>query len=198
LQTPEHAPPSPADLVVRAAGGDRVALGELLRKLGPGMVRTATKVTGSRADAEDAVQEAMLQLARSLGGLKEPRAIAAYASRIVLRTALRSRRRVRPEHDEHDDLDELASELHSTDEMLERRRQVERALGLLERLPEEQAEVMMMHCVEGYTVAEVAEAMGVSFHTITSRVRLAKQHLERLRGRTSPRRALELAGGALK
>jgi RNA polymerase sigma-70 factor (ECF subfamily) len=195
LQTPEPAPPYPADLVVRAAGGDRVALGELLRKLGPGMFRTASKVTGSRADAEDAVQEAMLQLARSLGGLKEPRAIAAYASRIVLRTALRSRRRARREQDEHD---ELASETHSTDEMLERRRQVERALGLLERLPEEQAEVMMMHYVEGYTVAEVAEAMGVSFHTITSRVRLAKHHLERMRGRASPRRALELAGGALK
>jgi RNA polymerase sigma-70 factor (ECF subfamily) len=194
----EHALPSPADLVVRAAGGDRVALGELLRKLGPGMVRTAYKVTGSRADAEDAVQEAMLQLARSLGGLKEPRAIAAYASRIVLRAALRSRRRARPDQDEHDDLDDLASENHPTDEMLERRRQVERALALLERLPEEQAEVMMMHCVEGYSVAEVAEAMGVSFHTITSRVRLAKQHLERIRNRTSPRRALELAGGALK
>jgi RNA polymerase sigma-70 factor (ECF subfamily) len=194
----EHALTSPADLVARAAGGDRVALGELLRKLGPGMFRTAYKVTGSRADAEDAVQEAMLQLARSLGGLKEPRAIAAYASRIVLRTALRSRRRARREQDEQDELDELASETHSTDEMLERRRQVERALGLLERLPEEQAEVMMMHCVEGYTVAEVAEAMGVSFHTVTSRMRLAKQHLERMRGRTSPRRALELAGGALK
>jgi RNA polymerase sigma-70 factor (ECF subfamily) len=194
----EHALTSPADLVARAAGADRVALGELLRKLGPRMFRTAYKVTGSRADAEDAVQEAMLQLARSLAGLKEPRAITAYASRIVLRTALRSRRRARREQDEQDELDELASETHSTDEMLERRRQVERALGLLERLPEEQAEVMMMHCVEGYTVAEVAEAMGVSFHTITSRVRLAKQHLERMRSRTSPRHALELAGGALK
>jgi RNA polymerase sigma-70 factor (ECF subfamily) len=186
-------------LAVEAQRGDRVALRELLRGLGPMMVRTATTILGSRTDAEDIVQESMLVLARSLGDLRETRAIVAYTKRIVVRTAIRARRRAGPIPETLDGIAGLAgaSASQPIEDSLEHRQHVERALALLDRLPEEQAEVMLMHLVEGHTVAEVAEAMGVSFHTITSRIRLAKQHLERMRTWSPPRLVRDEPGRAL-
>jgi RNA polymerase sigma factor (sigma-70 family) len=46
---------------------------------------------------------------------------------------------------------------------------------LLDALPQQQAEVLALHCVLGYTVPEIAESAGVPLETVRSRLRLAKQ-----------------------
>ena len=186
--------PSGLVTLTRAAmRGDRKSLERLLPRLTRRMFRTAHGVLGRREDAEDVTQEALVVLARTLGELRQPDAVAAYADRIVLRMALRQRQRraqteVRTESiDDHDRVVHLeASEPRGDDELALRQR-VERALELLDRLPSAQAEVILMRFVEGYTAAEVAAAEGVSVHTINSRVRLAKQRLERFLSRARMR-----------
>jgi RNA polymerase sigma-70 factor (ECF subfamily) len=48
---------------------------------------------------------------------------------------------------------------------------------LLDELPPAQAEVLVFHCALGFTVEEVASAVGRPAETVRSRLRLAKQAL---------------------
>ena len=50
---------------------------------------------------------------------------------------------------------------------------------LLTTLPEPQAEALALHCVLGYTTAEIASSVRVPVETVRSRLRLAKQALRR-------------------
>jgi RNA polymerase sigma factor (sigma-70 family) len=84
------------DLARRAAGGDESARSELVRELQPLVVRTARLIVGSgSAAAEDAAQDALIDLLHGLEGLRDPRAITAWACRIATRRALRVARRER-------------------------------------------------------------------------------------------------------
>src|SRR4051794_5359037 len=69
---------------------------DLLAELRPLVVRTVRLVVGAgSAIAEDAAQEALLELSRSLPRLREPGAAPAFAARIAVRTALRVAKRER-------------------------------------------------------------------------------------------------------
>src|SRR5204863_904281 len=59
--------------------------------------------------------------------------------------------------------------------LVARRRELLR--HLLEDLPEPQAEVLLLHCVSGFTLEEVAAATRVPHETARSRLRLAKAAL---------------------
>src|SRR2546421_310953 len=84
------------DLARRAAGGEEAARAELVRELQPLVVRTARLIVGSgSAAAEDAAQDALVDLLRGLGSLRDPQAITAWAGRIAARGALRVARRER-------------------------------------------------------------------------------------------------------
>jgi len=84
------------DLARRAAGGEEAARAELVRELQPLVVRTARLIVGSGSGAaEDAAQDALVDLLRGLGSLRDPQAITAWACRIATRRALRVARRER-------------------------------------------------------------------------------------------------------
>ena len=79
-----------------AAAGDPRALDTLLAELEPLVVRTARLVVGAGSwEAEDAAQEALLDVARSIGSLREPGAVQAWALRIATACALKHARRER-------------------------------------------------------------------------------------------------------
>src|SRR2546423_9200429 len=85
------------DLARRATGGDETARAELVRELQPLVVRTARLIVGSgSAAAEDAAQDALVDLLRGLGSLRDPQAITAWACRIATRRGLPGARRGRP------------------------------------------------------------------------------------------------------
>src|ERR671929_2454017 len=84
------------DLARRAAGGEEAARSELLRELQPLIVRTTRLIVGSGfGAAEDAAQDALIDVLRGLGSLQDPQAITAWACRIATRRALRVARRER-------------------------------------------------------------------------------------------------------
>jgi RNA polymerase sigma factor (sigma-70 family) len=70
------------DLVARAAGGDTVAFGSLVRRY-DSLVRATARRCGAGADAEDLAQETWLRLMQHLGGLREPAALPAWLCRTV-------------------------------------------------------------------------------------------------------------------
>ncbi len=172
-----------ARLVRTAQAGDRRALSQLLARLGPAMLGTARRILGPSispggSDAEDAVQEAMVDLVRGLGNLERPDRVEAYAVRVAARRAIRTRRRLTPQGVD-DAVDERAATLESADAHVARRRRAAALLALLDELPEAQAEALYLRVALGYSLDEVATTMGVPSNTVRSRVRLAREAIRR-------------------
>ena|SRR5688572_11022174 len=122
--------------------------------------------------AEEAVQEAFVNVARALR--RQPPPVVSYAYLLVAVrnaafTALRTRRR-HPEHPE------LLIEREAPGATVEEQMIVSRALAAL---PPEQREVMYLKVFEGLTFQEIADCCGISINTAASRYRYAIATLRR-------------------
>jgi RNA polymerase sigma-70 factor (ECF subfamily) len=171
------------ELAERAARGDTAAAGALLKALAPQMIRTVHALLGpTHADADDVVQQAMIALVQALPQFRGECSPQHYASRIVARMVVATKRRAgsRAERrDDETDVDMVQSGAASQHEAFaaERRRALVRELMAL--LPEEQAETLAMRVGLGFSLPEVAAATGVPLNTVRSRVRLAKEALRK-------------------
>lgn len=135
--------------------------------------------TGSSLDAEDALQEVFIRLARAaergrLAGVRKP---FAYLLRIAHSAAVDAVRQ-RTRHQ--------GSELHEVPELLEadleRAAEAGRLSRHLARLPQGQrAVVYLRHFVE-LRFREIGEVMGIPTFTAASRYRLALRRLRQLMG----------------
>jgi DNA-directed RNA polymerase specialized sigma24 family protein len=83
-----------AQLVGRVAGGDRVAEGELYRRLSAKVVYWARRYTDSPDDAEDLASDSWELLLGKLrgGALREPSRVTSYCMGVVRRIAATRRR----------------------------------------------------------------------------------------------------------
>lgn len=160
-----------AVLAARAADGDQVAFGVLVRRHAPFLVAFATKLTGSRADADDSVQEALIVAWRKLPDLAEPEKFRGWLTTIVSRKAtdrLRSRKNV----------DQIADDAVASEDDPERRAVVSSQMQALSRvlaeLPEEQRVVWLLKEVSGLSYDEIAEDVGESPSTVRGRLARAR------------------------
>jgi RNA polymerase sigma-70 factor, ECF subfamily len=162
------------------AGGPREFLATLYDAHAVRLYRYALVVLADHAAAEDAVQQAFAKLAGMGGRSHEIDSCDDY-----LRTAVRNecwriteKRRRQPEELETSSVVPLieAIDPNAIDE--DERRRVE---GALRALPAEQREVVYLKIYEGKTFQQIADWVGVSINTITSRYRYAMEKLrERL------------------
>ena len=161
-------------LAQRAGDGDAAAFGVLVRRHGGYLVAFATRLTGSRADAEDCVQEALLTAWDQLHTLEDPDRVRSWLSTIVSRKAvdrIRARRPAVPIEDV-----ELPS---SPAETPERRAVVSSQVAALARvlddLPDEQRAVWVLKEVGGHSYDEIAEQLGVTPSTVRGRLARARR-----------------------
>ena len=161
------------------AAGDPDAFAALYDRLARRLLSTARTMTGSIPDAEDAVHDLFVELARSRGRLSAVADLDAYVF-TMLRHAVSKRRRRR-------DVDRRAIDSIATERL--------RAGGLVEpaaacpddavaaalaSLPPEQRDTVALKIDGGLTFAEIAAVMRTSPNTAASRYRYA---LEKLRVR---------------
>lgn len=157
-------------LVRRAREGDGSAFGALVEGRWAALVGLARSVVGE-AEAEDAVQDALVKAWRKLGSLRDETAFPAWLTQIVLRTCFRRVRGWRrflplssaPEPTCQDDGD--------GDIDLER---------LLAALAPRQRAVMHLTVVEGQSDREIAERMRISAAAVRSHRRRARERLSHL------------------
>jgi RNA polymerase sigma-70 factor (ECF subfamily) len=176
---------APADLdepdaLVRAAtGGDRRAIERVLQQVFPRVLRTCRGILGRTAEAEDAAQESLIEIARALPRFRGEGSVSGYATRITIRTAMRMRKQARPPAVSMDEAREPVAPEHGPDDAVvgQRRRQVLRAL--LDTLPSEQAETVVLRFLLGHGLEEVATITETPRNTVRSRLRLAKTAIAR-------------------
>lgn len=148
------------------------ALGDLYDITAKRMVRYAFTLTRHLDDAEDALQAALLRVARRPKLLARAHNPWAYFLRIVRNEALRlMKRRPMGAIDDAPDVASLPEWLVDRDEI---RRQVRQSL---DKLPTPQSEVVVLKIWEQMTFAEIAEVLGESPNTVASRYRYALEKL---------------------
>jgi RNA polymerase sigma-70 factor (ECF subfamily) len=178
--------PADAELVAlarRVVAGDGKATRSLLGAVGPAMLRAIRKVLArSTQEVEDVAQEAMEALISALPTFRGECPVLHFARRVAVLTALANRRRLdlraqwAGDAREQPTAEGIAAGPSPAEAALLRGRR--EALGaLLDELPANQAEVLVLHVALGFTIDEIAGVAGRPAETIRSRLRLAKQAL---------------------
>jgi len=150
------------------------ALGGLFDLTSQRLVRYATTITRNQHDAEDAVQAALVQVAKRLRKFCQAEQQWPYLLRMVRNESLLIVRR-KKRWTLSGDLSDLSTRrLVDEIELEETHRAVWRALR---SLPSEQAEVVVLKIWEEMTFAQIAEILEMSPDTAASRYRYAMQKL---------------------
>lgn len=179
---PERSDPLAA--LARAAGrGDSAAIRTLLVTVGPHLLRVARRVLGAQhPEVDDVAQESAFAVMDALPEHRGECTVLSFVCRVAALTAMQVRRREaalkrKAVRDDGFDFEQAASALRAPDDELSARVSAEAVRRLLDTLPLEQAEVLALHCVLGFTLPEVADSSGAPLETVRSRLRLAKAAL---------------------
>ncbi|MGH7540447.1 MAG: RNA polymerase sigma factor [Gemmatimonadota bacterium] len=172
-------------LVQQVKAGSTEALGELYRRHAERIHAAAFRVTGSRAEAEEVLQDVFVGLRGALRRFDDRRPLEPWLSRLAARVALnrfragaRRHRREREYAAARSHLGIEGAPARRTDARLD----LERALG---RLRDDLRIVLLLHEVEGYSHGEIGDLLEIPPGTSASRLYRALQWLrEELKERT--------------
>lgn len=154
-------------LIEAARLGEPAALVELLKRSQPELRRYALR-SCMISDVDDAVQETLLIISRSIHGLAQARAWSGWAFRIMRRECHRLAR-LTLRQDLWDD-DAIA-------EVLSRRTETELRLDVaaaIESLPPDARAVVVQRDFEGLTILEMAGRLGISVLAVKGRLHRAR------------------------
>jgi RNA polymerase sigma-70 factor, ECF subfamily len=173
-----------AELVQRALARDADAFRTIMQRHNQRLYRIARGVLRNHADAEDAVQEAYVSAFTKLASYRGEASLAAWLARITLNEALGRLRRERPTVN-IDTLNETRTEAEviqfplSAQDDPERTMAQRQLLQLVEQatdaLPEVYRLVFVTRVIEGMSVEETAELLGIKPETVKTRLHRARQ-----------------------
>lgn len=156
------------DLALRAADDDRDALDALLTSLydgGPAR-RAVASVLIASDDIEEAAQDTVIAVARSIGSFRGDAAFETWLWTIGKRCAadlLGRKRRTTPLGDD----DELVGEIQRISSMIATRRTLEDVIAIL---PERYAAAVYLRDVEGQSYEQIAERLDLKLNTVRTRI----------------------------
>ena len=159
------------ELVERAIAGDRDAYAELARTLIGRLYAVAFLILRNQAQAEDATQEALVAAWRDLSALREADRFGAWLNRLLVRACHREARRARGRRVV--EVGDAALDTSPARDDLPRfldRDQLERGFR---RLDVEHRAILVLHHLEGFTLAEIGEVLGLPVGTVKSRLHRA-------------------------
>jgi RNA polymerase sigma-70 factor (ECF subfamily) len=172
-------------LVRRCRRGDRAALAELLNRHRALMGSIVRRVTGPGGHLEDLMQDVMVAVIEGLDRFRGDAKLSTWVASVAARTSLNWVNR-RPESRETP-LDEEATgaEGDLTVEV-DRREAAARLQEAIDRLPPGQRAVVCLRHIEGLSVQEVAQALGIPEGTVKSRLHHARRQLRRYAAARTP------------
>lgn len=190
VPAPVPAPPDVyADLVRDASGGDPAAMERLLTRVQEMAWRFSMSVCGRAADAEDAMQEALIKTYRYTSSIREPEAFRPWLHRTVKNACLMSRRRRvnQPKRLESIDPARAGDDAATIDppdpgrnpeQLTANSRLRGRLQDALRTLPASQRAVVVLREMQGLSTREVADAMGLSEANVKTRLSRARKALQ--------------------
>jgi RNA polymerase sigma-70 factor (ECF subfamily) len=174
-----------ADLIARHVGGDRDAFAELVTRHRDRLWAVALRTLGNPEDAADALQDALLSAYRGASGFRGNSAVTTWLHRIVVNACfdLARRRSARPTQPL------LTEPGVSAPDSITNRETALAVTDALRSLPADQSAAVVLVDIEGFSVDEASQILGVPTGTVKSRCARARARLaERLQD-LNPQRA---------
>jgi RNA polymerase sigma-70 factor (ECF subfamily) len=133
------------------------------------VLRTAYRILGNWADAEDVAQETFLRLHRRGTDFASEAAMNSWLYRVAVNLCVDRVRASRPT----DELGDVHSGEPSAESSAIRAQAKEMLMAALEQLPTKQRAAVVLREIEGLSTAEVAEILGSSEVTVRSQISAA-------------------------
>jgi RNA polymerase sigma-70 factor (ECF subfamily) len=170
--------PVERELVERAQAGSRDAFTALVHESVDRLYAIAYRILRDPDQAEDAVQQALIDVWDDLPDLRDPERFEGWSYRLVVRSSYREARRQRAtrrvrEIDELRAVDDAPGESEAMVRIASRD-EIERAFRVL--TPEHRA-VLVLRFYVGLPVSEIAEALQIPLGTAASRLHYALRDL---------------------
>jgi RNA polymerase sigma-70 factor (ECF subfamily) len=154
----------------------------------PALYRRAHRYLGNAADAEDAVQDALLSACRHLDQFKGQSKMSTWLTTIVINSALTQlRRRPRQIHTSLDEQvgeepgycvsERLADHKPSPEDECIKSEQHEHLMRFVEELPPSLSKAIKLRDLDGLTTSEAAQILGVADVTVKAQVSRARAKL---------------------
>lgn len=166
-------------LVERVAQGDQAAFSDLYDRLNKPLFSMILQMVGDPAEAEDALQEATLQIWRRAGAYDPAQssvftwAVMLTRSRVIDRLRARGRRArlIAESADEDESATAIASEAENAAESATKSDDAARARAALLKLPRDQRQAIEMAFFNDMTHLEIAEQSREPLGTVKARIR---------------------------
>jgi RNA polymerase sigma factor (sigma-70 family) len=146
------------------------------------LFRLAGRFTGNRSDAEDLVQELLLQLYPRRTKLSEVENLRPWLTRALYYRFVESKRRhsreplyVRDNEDEEELIDQQTSSSREVESELTMRHLIE----VMDGLNSDQRALVVLHDMEGYTLTELGVLLETPVGTLKSRLHRARSYLRK-------------------
>ena len=173
------------DLIERCRRGDRAAFDELVVQEQHRITGLAYRITRSREDLDDLVQDIFFLVYRKIRTFRFESRFSTWLTRIAVNECLKAlrRRRLRSllfgDLPSPEDLPDGKSP-DSALRRLEREEQHQALRGAVDRLPEKQRIVVLLRYFEELPCEEIAEVLGCNAGTVRSRLFNARKRLKEM------------------
>ncbi len=181
--------PEEDKLIAAASNGDKAAFSQIVTTYEKLIYHTIRMKVGSAEDSLDLSQEVFIKLWRSIGKYRGDCRFSTWLYKIAVNTSLDFLRRsahdrtgslptMTDEDDEEKQL-EFADESVSAspDRTLDKMETVRMVRSAIEKLSDDQREIVILRDIEGYSYEEVAEMLELEIGTVKSRLNRARAHL---------------------
>ena len=169
--------PHDLELAGRCASGDRAAQRRLFSDQKRRVHATLYRVLGSNREIEDLVQEAFIEIFKSLARFRGEAKLATWIDRITARVAYRYLSSKRSGHVHLEAVPEMASDDPSAERRAIARDAARRIYEVLDRLDPKYRIPFALHVIDGRPLREVAEITESSLVATKSRVWRARREV---------------------
>ncbi len=167
------------ELVISSRQGALDAFGELVRRFQDMAVGYAYAILGDHDLAEDAAQEAFIQVYLNLANLQEPAAFPGWFKKVVFSCCHRSIRRKRLPMVYLDELHNVPGDSPEPAREAERSEVRAEILSAVKTLPEEQRAVLILYYISEFSYRQIAGFLDLSEATVTNRLAAAKKKMRK-------------------
>ncbi len=179
-QQPDYQLVEDRQLMGRVAGGEEEARRRLLERIYRRVVARVRNLSRSDSEADDLVQEVLLQILESAGGFQAQGCLEAWVDVLIVRTVSRKMTQLRRlRWIFGGEWFEPASGARDPERSLQRTTGDARVVQLLGRVPRRRREVLVLKLMYGYAAREVAELTGESLEAVQYHIKKGRADLRR-------------------
>lgn len=164
-------------LIAKAATGDRTAARALYDAHVERVRRIAYRLCGDTDVADDLTQDVFIQLFRRLDQFRGESSFGTWVHRVALTVSLNAMRKVKRFHARETEIDEALHHERAEDDVEPDFR--DKLHAAIDALPEGCRTALVMHTIEGFSHAEIGDALGIAEGTSKARVFDARVRLKK-------------------